>query len=102
MTVDFSSLYAYNEVSIQIHDYWFHLSRNSNATLWQNIAQLSGNPAQKNIKEIDIKELVKACQGKRCKELENQLENYNKNKDYIKRIIAVEEPFSIPKEDMIS
>ncbi|HIH61268.1 MAG TPA: ATP-dependent helicase [Methanobacteriales archaeon] len=107
MTVDFSSLYAYNECPFRymmIYHYGFIYPE----TPMQRYGKTLHNCLEilhkkMKIKEkIDIKELVKACQGKRCKELENQLENYyNKNKDYIKRIIAVEEPFSIPKEDII-
>lgn len=54
--------------------------------------------------KVDIREIVETCwrSDKFREKLEKQLKSYyNKNKDYIKRVIAVEEPFSIPKDDII-
>lgn len=56
----------------------------------------------KESEKVDINEIVETCCTEKPKGVKRQLEDYyRKNKDYIMEIIAVEEPFSIPKDDII-
>lgn len=107
MTVDFSSLYTYKECPFRymmIYHYGFVYPE----TQMQLYGKILHNCLEmlhrkmKEEKEVDIKEIVKTCGTEKIEGVERQLEDYyRKNRDYIVEVIAVEEPFSIPKDDII-
>jgi len=109
MTVDFSSLHTYEECPFRymmIYHYGFiypETSMQIYGKILHNCLEMLHNKMKKGEK-ADIREIVETCcKGDRLGEkLEKQLRSYyNRNKDYIRKVIAVEEPFSIPKDDTI-
>ncbi|MGB9845516.1 ATP-dependent DNA helicase [Methanothermobacter tenebrarum] len=109
MTVNFSSLHTYEECPFRymmIYHYGFiypETRMQVYGKILHNCLEMLHKKMKKGEK-VDIREIVETCwrSDKFKEKLEKQLKNYyNKNKDYIKRVIAVEEPFSIPKDDII-
>jgi len=109
ISVDFSSLYTYDECPFRymmIYEYGFvypEMPMQRYGSILHKCLEIL-HKKMKEGEKIDIRRIIDAtCTIKKYKEeLEKQLKNYyNKNKDYIKNIIAIEEPFSIQKDNII-
>lgn len=107
ITVDFSSLYTYQECPFRymmIYHYGFvypETPMQRYGSMLHNCLEIL-HKKMKEGEEINISEIVENHAPEFKEKIEKQLKDYyEKNKDYIKKIIAVEEPFSIHKDNII-